>query len=155
MSPDHDAGVESVREARARYFAENGFPRDGGYAARWVVLRMGRVPVFAFPNTQARVRAVRLHDLHHVATGYATSWVGEAEIGAWELASGCRDYPAAWVLNGLALTYGLLLWPRRMRAAWARGRRSRNLYAEGYREGLLDESVAGLRARLFAGSSPA
>ncbi len=31
--------TESVCEARARYFAANGFG-DGGYDARWVVLRM-------------------------------------------------------------------------------------------------------------------
>lgn len=143
---EHPAG--SVRDARARYFARNGFPSDGGYAARWVVLRMGSVPVAAFPNTAARVRAVKLHDLHHVATGYDTTWVGEAEIGAWEIASGCRSYLAAWLLNGLALGYGLLLWPRRILAAWRRGRRSLNLYREGWSEALLEETVGDLRTRL-------
>lgn len=146
----HDA-ARSVREARARYFAENHFPADGGYSDRFVVLRMGRLPVVVFPNTKARVRAVRLHDLHHVVTGYPTSWLGEAEIAAWEIASGCRSYVAAWLLNGLALAYGLLLWPRRMGAAWRRGRRSRNLYHEGWSEGLLDETLGGLRERLGLG----
>ena len=65
------------------------------------MLRIGRVPVAAFPNGAARVRAVRLHDLHHVATGYATSWVGEAEIGAWEREAGRKpesrwNYYACW-----------------------------------------------------------
>lgn len=138
----------TLREERARYFEINGFARDGGYADRWVVLRLGGLPVAAIPNTKARVRAVKLHDLHHVTTGYRTSWCGEAEIAAWELASGCRGYLAAWVLNGLALVYGLLLWPRRMRAAWRRGRSSQNLYREGFRDGLLDETVGELRRRL-------
>ena len=141
----------TLREERARYFEENGFGEDGGYTDRFVVLRMGPVPVAVFPNTAARVRAVRLHDLHHVVTGYATTWRGEAEIGAWEIASGCGSYLAAWVLNGLALTYGLLLWPRHMLAAWRRGRRSRNLYGEDWSDDLLDETVGGLRQRLGLG----
>ena len=46
-------------------------------------MRLAFGPVrFAFPNTAGRVRAVRYHDLHHVVTGYATDWTGEAEIGA-------------------------------------------------------------------------
>lgn len=74
-----------VRDARARYFESNGFG-DGGYDAKWVKLALGPIP-FAFPNGAARVRAVRLHDLHHVATGYDTNVLGEAEIGAWEIGS--------------------------------------------------------------------
>jgi NADPH:quinone reductase-like Zn-dependent oxidoreductase len=36
---------------------------------------------------------VKLHDIHHVLTGYDTTWRGKAEIGAWEIASGCgRHY---------------------------------------------------------------
>lgn len=138
----------SLREARAGYFRENGFPEDGGYRARWVVLRVGGVPVSAFPNSDARRRAVLLHDLHHVLTGYATSWTGEAEIGAWELASGCRDYWAAWLLNAGAAAVGLLVSPRRTLDAYRRGRRTRNLYAEGFDERLLDESLGAARRRL-------
>jgi hypothetical protein len=55
----------TLREARARYFQANGIDDD----------------------------ALPPHDLHHVATGFDTTLVGEAEIGAWELASGCRHYP--------------------------------------------------------------
>jgi hypothetical protein len=68
-----------VRQARAEYFRANGFGDDGGYDARWVKVKLGAVPLW-FPNTDARRRAVRLHDLHHLATGYETSLVGEAEI---------------------------------------------------------------------------
>ena len=83
-----------MREVRARYFAENGFG-DGGYDDRFVVLRVGGVPVLVFPNTKQRVPSVCIHDVHHVLTGYATRWRGEGEIGAWELASGCREHWAA------------------------------------------------------------
>jgi hypothetical protein len=70
-----------VRQARTEYFRANGFGDDGGHHARWVKVKLGAVPLW-FPNTDARRRAVRLHDLHHLATGYETSVVGEAEIGA-------------------------------------------------------------------------
>lgn len=136
-----------LREARARYFEDNGFGADGGYDARWVKLAIGPVP-FAFPNTQARVRAVRYHDLHHVLTGYRTDLIGESEIGAWELASGCRGFGAAWVLNLSALGLGLLVNPARMRRAFVRGRHTRNLYGHAFDDALLDQRVGDMRAAL-------
>jgi hypothetical protein len=136
----------TVREARAKYFADNGFG-DGGYEDRWVRFKVGPFPV-AIPNTGSRKRAVRLHDLHHVATGYDTDLRGEAEIAAWELAAGCKDHVAAWLLNLGALPLGLFLAPGRLLDAWRRGRRSRSLYDGEFRESLLDMTVGELRARL-------
>ena len=83
----------TLRAARDRYFAANGLG-EGGYTDRWVRLMAGPVPIW-FPNTAARVRAVRLHDLHHVLTAYETTWTGEAELGAWEIASGCLAFSRA------------------------------------------------------------
>jgi hypothetical protein len=138
--------VMTVREARALYFAQNGLS-EAGYSDRWVKLRAGPLPL-AFPNTRARVRAVKLHDLHHVATGYDTTWRGEAEIGAWELAAGCGHHLPAWVLNLGAVVVGLLIAPGRTLRAWRRGRRSRTLYAGEFDPSLLDMTVPELRARL-------
>jgi hypothetical protein len=145
------AAVESaddmtVREARDLYFERNGFS-EAGYSDRWVRLRAGPVPL-GFPNTRARVRAVRLHDLHHVATGYDTTWRGEAEIGAWELAAGCGHHLPAWVLNRGAVAVGLFIAPVRTLLAWRRGRRSRTLYAAEFDPSLLDMTVGELRRRL-------
>ena len=138
----------SVGESRTLYFARSGFPADGGYGDKWVKLKaFGRV-VFAFPNTEARLRSARLHDIHHVLTEYDTTWTGEAEIGAWELASGCADHYAAWVLNGAAVAVGLLIAPRRTWRAFLRGRRSGNLYRSDYAESLLGRTVGELRAEL-------
>lgn len=136
-----------MRAARARYFAATGLA-DGGYHDRWVVLRAFGVPVAVFPNTQQRVRSVRIHDVHHVLTGYPTSWTGEAEIAAWELASGCRDHWAAWVLNFWAALIGLAIAPRAVVRAFLRGRRSRNLYRGEWSETLLDRTVGELRREL-------
>lgn len=138
----------TLREARARYFADNRFGDDGGYGASWVTLaKLGPLKL-GFPNTAARVKAVRYHDLHHLATGYATDFLGEAEIAAWELASGCKDMRAAWVLNTMALPFGLWRHRDRLETAFARGARSRNLYGEPFTESLLDETLGQVRDRL-------
>ncbi len=137
-APAHH-GASSVREARADYFAANGFD-ERGYADRWVRLQAGPVPIW-FPNTSARVRSIRVHDVHHVVTGYATTWTGEAEIGAWEIASGCADHVAAWILNLMAMPIGLAIAPAATFRAFLRGRRSANLYRAAIDDTLLDRPV--------------
>jgi hypothetical protein len=137
-----------LRDARATYFRDNGFGDDGGYAKKWVSLRLGPIP-FAFPNTSARVRAVRYHDLHHVVTGYRTDLVGEAEIGAWEVASGCAGFAAAWILNLYAMVLGCCAGaPGAVWRAFVRGRRTRNLYRERYDDALLGAELGAVRIRL-------
>ena len=130
--PEYAAAL-SLREARERYFAAAGLGA-GGYDQKWVPLAMGPLR-FAIPNTAGRVRAVRYHDLHHVVTGYGTDWTGEGEIGAWEVASGCRDLLAAWVLNLYAMQLALWFAPRAVWRAFVRGRHSRNLYARALERG--------------------
>ena len=138
----------SLRDARGRYFADNAFGDDGGYARKWVKLQFGPLP-FAFPNSAARVRAVKYHDLHHVVTGYDTDIVGEAEIGAWEIASGCAGFAAAWILNLYAMALGFLSGsPGAVWRAFLRGRHTRNLYRDEYGEALLDARLGAVRARL-------
>ena len=66
----------SLRAGRQEYFTRAGFD-ESSYTDRWVQLRAGPLR-FGFPNTASRVRAVRLHDLHHVLTEYDTSWTGVA-----------------------------------------------------------------------------
>jgi hypothetical protein len=145
-------GDLTMLEARARYFAANGFG-DGGYDAAWVKLQAGPVPLF-LPNTQQRVRSVRLHDLHHVVTEYDTTWTGESEIGAWEIASGCADHYAAWVLNLWAFAIGLFIVRRPMFRAFVRGRRSRNLFEGEFDEALLTPTVTAMRSRLHLDRPP-
>jgi hypothetical protein len=115
----------SMGDARQRYFVENHF--DGTYSERWVKLKAGPITV-AFPNAPGRVRAVKLHDLHHVVTDYPTSWTGEAEIAAWEIATGCGRFGWAWYLNLQALAVGLGIAPRAVWRAFIRGRHCRNLF---------------------------
>jgi hypothetical protein len=137
----------TLLDARTHYFESNGFGPDGGYSAKWVHVKLGVIP-FAFPNLPSRVRAVRYHDLHHVLTGYATDINGEAEIAAWELATNCRGFYAAWVLNFGTLAYGCVFCPRRVHAAFVRGRHTANLYDRDFSDTLLGRTVAQERVEL-------
>ncbi len=145
---NHDlADPRTLREARRSYFLDNGFGTDGNYEEKWVKLKLGPLPYY-LPNAPARVRAVRYHDLHHVLTGYRTDWPGEFAISAWEIASGCADLYAAWVLNLSGMAGGLLTHPLSTFRAFVRGRRSRNLYRAALTDELLDERVDTVRQRL-------
>jgi hypothetical protein len=135
----------TMRAARDRYFEVNQFGADGGYDAPWVEFQVGPVP-FPFPNSKARKRAVKVHDLHHILTGYDTNFLGEIEISAWELGAGCKDMVAAWALNlgGLGVFW---LAPARIFRAFVRGRRSRSLYGDDV-DASLSLTVAEARERM-------
>jgi hypothetical protein len=141
----------TLREGRAGYFAKNGWD-EKGYDVKWVRIQAGPIPLFIY-NTEGRKKAVKLHDLHHVLTGYETTWTGEAEIGGWELAGGCGWHLAAWYLNAWAFAIGLVIAPRRTIRAFRRGLHERNLYRETLTEALLDSSIDEVRARLGIGKS--
>lgn len=144
----------SLREARTRYFIDNDFGgAEGNYDTRWVKVSLGPVPI-VFPNSAARVRAVRYHDLHHVLTGYATTMMGETEISAWELASGCQSMVAAWILNLLGMALGLVINRKAVFAAFVRGRHSGNLYAYDDIDALLGQRLGEQRAKLRLDREP-
>ncbi len=131
----------SLREGLAEYLRRYNLG-DGGYNDRWFKIKFFWKFVITLPNIDNRVRAVKFHDLHHVLTDYPTGLRGEAEIGAWEIASGCGKYYAAWILNAGSLFYGMFLYPRTTFRAFVRGRRSKNLYKNvEYDAALLAKSV--------------
>ncbi|HEY1831940.1 MAG TPA: hypothetical protein VGG38_17030 [Acidimicrobiales bacterium] len=137
----------TMAEALAEHLAESGLPPDGGDTERFVVVKPALLP-YPIPNTAARKRAVKIHDLDHLVTGFETDRIGELEIAAWELASGgCQHYTAAWVLNLAGLVGGLTLAPRRVVRAYTLGRRQQNLYAFPLEE-LLVLTVDQARARV-------
>lgn len=137
----------TLRDARDLYFSQNDFGPNGGYDANWVKIQLGWLPVF-IPNVEARVRAVRIHDLHHVVTGYDTDLMGELRIAAWEVGGGCGSFVAAWVLNLWGLFLGLFRDVGAMRDAFVRGRRGENLYHEPFDDVLLASTVGATRTRL-------
>jgi hypothetical protein len=143
----------TLAAARDDYFRVNGFGDDGGYDDAWVDFKLGPIPM-PFPNAPARRRAVRFHDLHHALTGYGTDTLGEFEISAWEIGSGCAGFVAAWQLNLAGMVAGALSIPRRTFAAFLRGRRTRNLYRAAYDEALLGRRVDEVRRELGLESPP-
>ena len=136
-----------VKEGLAVLFQRFGFSSDA-YTAKSFAVYVGKIPI-RLPNIPSRVWVARFHDIHHVLTGYPANWRGEAEIGAWELATGCRTYWVAWFFNLGAVFVGLFLFPRAVVWAFIRGRNSRtNLYHEFEYEPLLDMRIKALRERI-------
>lgn len=136
----------SMREALDLYFKRNGFTADG-YSASTFTIKLLGIP-FTFPNTTNRKKALPLHDFHHILTGYGTNWIGEAEIGAWELRAGCNSL-VTYGLNGSGALLGLFISPRRVWQAFHAAHGQHTLYreTESYAS-LLEMSVDSLRRRL-------
>lgn len=111
---------------------------------KWLKFKIGPLPA-AIPNTSSMLRAVRVHDLNHVITGYDTNLTGEATISAFEIGAGCGDYAAAWMINLWGFTYGVFLAPRGLLHAFVRGHRSGSLYRCAIDDDTLDRTVGALR----------
>lgn len=118
---------------------------DGGYNDKSFTLPIIARLSITLPNIKNRRDAVRYHDLHHVLTEYETGYIGEAEIGAWELASGCGKYYSAWILNISAFLYGLIICPKRVYRAYLRGRKCKNLYHGFEYDQILTVSIGEMR----------
>lgn len=145
----------TAAEALQRFHAVEGLPEGGtdGAGLDWAHVLGIPVPVV---NTRARLAVLPFHDLHHVATGYRTDEVGEAELGAWTLAAGAGGGLLGLVYDLGTFGVGWLRAPRRTVRAFVRGCRGRTLYAHPLDELLaLDHSglcdLAGTEAQ---GGSP-
>lgn len=145
VSPSYSDGM-CLKEARDLFLAANHLSVEG-YSAPTFTIGLFGLPL-KFPNTAARKRAVPLHDLHHLLTGYGTNWMGEAEIGAWELRAGCNSF-ITYFLNGGGVIIGLLLSPRRVWRAFRAAKGHHTLYLDSLPyEHLLQMSVVEVRQRL-------
>lgn len=134
--------MPTVRHQRERYFEENGFGTSA-YDAPVFRVRVGPISL-PFPNPGL----LPFHDLHHVLTGYGTGLVGEAEISAFELRTGCRS-PIVILLCIGSVAIGLLLAPRRVLRAWSRTRHAVSLYGSSAAlDELLDLELTDLRRKL-------
>jgi hypothetical protein len=116
-----------VKEAMESYFKANNLGEDGGLNKMWAKIKVGKI-YLPLLNIPARKKVLVLHDIHHIATGYAGDWKGEVSISAWEISTGCGKYWVAWVLDLWAMAIGLFIYPKDTFKAFIRGRRTRNLY---------------------------
>lgn len=145
----------TVRRGLEVYLEENGFTEEG-YEAPWTDASFFGIPL-KVPNTAKHKRAIRRHDLHHVATGFGTDLRGEAEISAWEIARGLDGI--GLYVTGIVWSitlFGVFAWPRNVLAAFKRGggrpssflRGRGSLFQIDDYDGLLDLTIGELRARL-------
>jgi hypothetical protein len=136
----------TMREARDHFLASNGF-RVEDYSAPSYTVTFWRLPL-RLPNTKAHQWATPLHDLHHILTGYRTDWIGEAEIGAWELRAGCKTLVVYW-LDAAGAAIGLFISPARVWRAFLAASGQRTLYSDpALCELVLQMTVGEVRAQL-------
>jgi hypothetical protein len=127
-------------EGRDRFLAAFGLDTTG-YTAPDFPVKPFRGVTLRFPNPGL----LHFHDLHHVATGYGATVLGEAEVSAFELRAGCPSPLVRFLCCG-AVLIGLCRAPRRVIRAWRGARGTRSLYAAGIAyETLLAMPVAELR----------
>lgn len=139
----------TIEEALNRHFVSTGIyaegcTRDDWYAGHAVYLRVGawKVP---FPIAR-RAGPIILHDVHHMLTGYPPTWKGEAEVAAWEIASGgCGWHLLYWLDRLSFLIVGLVAAPAATGRAFTRGFRGHNLFGRDP-EAVLREDLDDVRA---------
>jgi len=117
-----------LREVLPSFYENYKLEKDGGKKESSVKIDLFAGIHFYIPNTNSRRKVLLKHDLHHIITGYKSNVIGETEISAWEVASGCNKYWTAWALDFYAMAWGVWFNPLGIFRAFVRGRRSKNLY---------------------------
>jgi hypothetical protein len=146
---------QTPRQLLPGFYKQYNLEDDGGQNSPYVRIEFTKNFALYFPNFAARRKAVFKHDVHHIATGYASTYKGETEIGAWEIASGCRQYWVAFVLDMSAFMTGLLFNPLGVYRAFVKGRRTRNLYTNNFTdEQIMDMPLSSIRESLKLNNYP-
>ena len=148
----------TTRNALATYFERRNIkPRDESVdqwlGENWVYMTIWglRIPVKPLYGYKP---VVVVHDVHHLLTGYDTTWTGEFEVAAWELGSGgCDRYLLMWGNRIVTLLLGLLFARDATKRAFQRGTGERNLYGFDWRS-ILACDVDELRTYAARGVRP-
>jgi len=139
----------TIKEILPDYYEKNGFDDDGGESNSYVKIQLIKGISMYLPNNSTRKKIILLHDIHHLLTQYSNLWMGEIQISAWELSTGCRSNWVAFSLNTYAMAFGTLFNLRGIWRAWVRGRNSGNLYKLNYsHEQLMDKTIEELKNEL-------
>jgi ubiquinone biosynthesis protein Coq4 len=141
---------QTPHEVLAKFYNDNNLGEDGGINNSSVRIDMSPHFHFYYPNFDARRKAVLKHDIHHLLTGYSTNIKGEYEISAWEIASGCKKYWAAFILDTSGLMLGIAFYFWGTLKAFSRGRRTKNLYDDRISDQqALNTNISDLRSQLL------
>lgn len=138
------------KELLADFYKKYDLGDDGGQSKSYVKIDLTKNFYFYFPNFDARRKAVFKHDIHHLVTGYESVMKGETEISTWEIASGCKSYWAAFIINMQGMIMGIpMLNIKGIFNAFKRGRRTENLYSDIFtEEQVLNMTIAEIRTHL-------
>ena len=101
----------TVKQGLDAYLMESGFQIEHYDAKSTPASFMG--VSFSVPNTPKHREMIKLHDLHHVATGFGTDMAGEGHISAWEFRKGLKGvgfYVGIIIFTGMML--GLFVSPK-------------------------------------------
>jgi hypothetical protein len=141
---DHQTAGEALQKYyESHYFGDRAF-RDP-----IVLAKIGPLSV-PTPNPKWRREIIHLHDLHHLLTRYDTSWSGEGEVAAWELATGFpQGYRIAYCYAPVTFIIGFFFSPRRVVRALRRGWGAKNLcHLNLKKDELMQMSLEQLRQKL-------
>jgi hypothetical protein len=119
---------EIISEKLNSFYQDYNLGDEGGNHLPYVIIEFTSFFKIYIPNWDNRRKAVLRHDIHHLLTGYKSEILGEFEIAAWEIASGCMNYFAAYLLNSGGLIAGMFMYPRPTFKAFILGCRTTNLY---------------------------
>lgn len=110
----------TVGEALEEFYAKEGL--DGrALNDFWVFANFPWIKV-PYPNFKPRRDMMYLHDSHHLLKGFDTSFAGEGEVAAFELASGFPlKYWIGYLYAPFSFVIGLLVAPRRTLNAFRLG----------------------------------
>ena len=145
------AGLEmkTPRELLPEFYRQYDLGEDGGAQIPYVRIKFTNKISLYIPNIEARRRAVFKHDIHHIVTGYTSTFKGETEIAAWEIGSGCLNYWIAFVLNLSGMMTGIFFNAPRVYKAFVKGRRTKNLYDNSIKdEQVMDMTIQQIRHHL-------
>jgi hypothetical protein len=137
---------------RDDYIGENGFSIAGYEETKSSLVVFGIDLII--PNPPRRRHIIKIHDLHHVLTGYGTDLPGEGEVSVWELSAGTRVVgPYVLALIVISAILGMFIAPGRMLRAWHASKGARPLWSSPMTyEQMLAMSVGELRT--YAGMPP-
>jgi len=139
----------SISEHLEKFYAEYHLGDEGGNQLSYVTIELFSSFKVYIPNWDNRRKAVLRHDIHHLLTGYKSELLGEFEIAAWEIASGCMNYFAAYLLNSGGLVLGMLIYPKPTFRAFILGCRTTNLYQQNINDSTLkNATIEELKTRI-------
>lgn len=129
-----------VADARAQWLEDNGLDPNP-YNKDFKLLGIN------FGQGDKLMGLLQSHDLHHVATGYGTDYIGELEISAWETAA--RGPMLARLIGAFGTLAALVVSPKRIYNAFKAGLGAKSIYAtEGGAGVMLGCTVGQMRQQL-------